>query len=112
MPEVFIDAKEDVSKEFAAEVFEMLKKCGFEKIKRGAPIPILEKISVNSGNVLEEFKYSDNIEISGSKIVIPRVLHYSIYSHRSPLKRSTSIVSIESAKVLKNFDFEKHIIGY
>ncbi len=112
LPEVFIDAKEDVSKEFAAEVFKMLKKCGFEKIKRGAPIPILEKISVNSGNVLEEFKYSDNIEISGSKIVIPRVLHYSIYSHRSPLKRSTSIVSIESAKVLKNFDFEKHIIGY
>ncbi len=106
LPEVFVDARKDIPKEYIAEIFDVLKKCGFKKIRRGVRLPILEKILLNSGNVLEEFEYSEEIEISGSNIIIPRILRYSIYS---PLSHSTCVVSLESAKILKNFDFNKYI---
>ena len=110
LPEAFIDVRENVPEEYAIEISNALKEHGFKKIKYGAPIPILEKISVNSGNILQEYKYLDKIEISGSKIVIPRILRYSMYcSHYPPLRHNTCIVSLESAKVLKNFDFEKYV---
>ena len=106
LPEVFVDARKDIPKEYIAEIFDVLKKCGFKKIRHGVRLPILEKILLNSGNVLEEFEYSEEIEISGSNIIIPRILRYSIYS---PLSHSTCVVSLESAKILKNFDFNKYI---